>query len=129
MASSCNGFVTNQPVTPGFLKNNFGAQERCQLRKKSELNSLPKVWEAYNTALETDPLITKSITAGVILGAADCAGQLLENKSKNDIDEKEFDLARAVRFARTRQEPGHGHRQVLLHQGLGTRGRPRRQSC
>jgi len=99
LVSSCNGFVANQPVTPGVLKCNFGAQERCQLRKKPELNSLPEVWEAYNAALETDPLITKSITAGVILGAADCAGQLLENKSRNDSDEKEFDLVRAVRFA------------------------------
>lgn len=100
LVSSCQAFVIHRPIKSGFLKSNLGEQqEPGVLRKNVELNSLPEVWEAYNTALETDPLITKSITAGVILGAADCAGQLLENKIKSGDDGKEFDVARAIRFA------------------------------
>lgn len=52
-----------------------------------------QAWSAYNDALESNPLLVKSVTASVILGAADLAGQKLEgNKS-------EIDLARTVRFA------------------------------
>lgn len=60
-------------------------------------SGLVEAWNAYNVALETDPLIVKSVTAGVILGAADVAGQALEN-SLNDTP-KELDVARAARFA------------------------------
>ncbi len=55
-----------------------------------------EAWAAYNTALQTDPLITKSITASVILGAADLTGQALENRSKIS---SSIDWARSARFA------------------------------
>lgn len=64
---------------------------------------LVDAWSSYNVALENDPLLTKSITAGVILGAADLAGQALERQLKsNDGDaqaEAVVDFARAGRFA------------------------------
>mmetsp|Transcript_53143 Transcript_53143/g.64030 ORF Transcript_53143/g.64030 Transcript_53143/m.64030 type:complete len:248 (+) Transcript_53143:77-820(+) len=61
--------------------------------------SASDLWTSYNSALETDPLITKSITAGVILGAADFAGQALEAKTKESSEETSIDFGRAARFA------------------------------
>lgn len=61
------------------------------------VEDLSNAWTAYNVALETDPLLTKSVTAGVILGAADLAGQALENRMA-ELD-KDVDWARAARFA------------------------------
>ena len=67
-------------------------------RASTELNmELVEAWNAYNLALESDPLVTKSVTAGVILGAADFTGQLLE-KSQNSED-TDIDIARTARFA------------------------------
>ena len=60
-------------------------------------DSVVNAWTSYNQALESDPLLTKSVTAGVILGAADLAGQAIEN-SKSEED-KDIDIARFVRFA------------------------------
>lgn len=60
-------------------------------------DSVVNAWTSYNQALESDPLLTKSVTAGVILGAADLAGQALEN-SKSEED-KDIDIARFARFA------------------------------
>lgn len=67
------------------------------IKSPQKLNMVPvdpqQAWSAYNDALESNPLLVKSVTASVILGAADLAGQKLEgNKS-------EIDLARTVRFA------------------------------
>ena len=52
-------------------------------------------WAAYNSALVTDPLVTKAISAGVIIGAGDAAAQLVEG-SKNG---KAFDPLRYARWA------------------------------
>ena len=35
-------------------------------------------WSSYLSALESDPLLVKSVTAGVILGAADLSGQAIQ---------------------------------------------------
>jgi peroxisomal membrane protein 2 len=54
-------------------------------------------WEAYNAAL-VDPstaLVTKSITAGVIIGAGDAAAQTIENSKSGAT----FDVARYLRWA------------------------------
>ena len=56
-----------------------------------------EAWTAYNDALQTNPLLVKSLTAGVILGAADLAGQALEDY--NSGDKTEIDFARTARFA------------------------------
>lgn len=58
-----------------------------------------QAWEAYNGALESDPLLVKSVTAGVILGAADLAGQALEDAQKEGDESSELDIARTIRFA------------------------------
>jgi len=60
-------------------------------------------WSAYNVALEEEPLLTKSITAGIILGAADLAGQaaerILESSDTNGASSAGVDFARVGRFA------------------------------
>lgn len=64
-----------------------------------------EAWDSYNAALEASPLFVKSVTAGVILGAADLSGQALEAslKEKDDnqavSEDTEIDWARAARFA------------------------------
>jgi peroxisomal membrane protein 2 len=71
---------------------------------------LEDVLSSYLTALESDPLLVKSITAGVILGAADLSGQAIQQSlllssvkddSGNDTSNggKEVDIPRFVRFA------------------------------
>lgn len=59
---------------------------------------LSEAWESYNQALESSPLITKSITASIILGSADLTGQFLE-KQNSDEKEIELDIFRVARFA------------------------------
>lgn len=61
------------------------------------IGGLAEAWDSYSAALESDPLIVKSVSAFVILGAADFAGQALE-KVRSGTD-KEVDFARAARFA------------------------------
>jgi peroxisomal membrane protein 2 len=76
--------------------------------------SFVDLWESYNEALVVSPLFTKSITASIILGSADIAGQLLEKEKSYDAgvetikedDESQdrvsiasIDWARAIRFA------------------------------
>jgi Mpv17 / PMP22 family len=58
---------------------------------------LSEAWDAYNSALESDPLLVKSITAAVILGLGDFAGQAVE-KVRSGAD-RDVDFARAARFA------------------------------
>jgi len=63
---------------------------------------LADAWSSYNTLLEASPLITKSVTACGILGAADLAGQVLEQKiSSSDKEEQSnsIDIGRFLRFA------------------------------
>lgn len=56
-------------------------------------------WTAYNEALDASPLLVKSVTAGVILGAADFTGQKFEAAQKPDEEAKDIDLGRVIRFA------------------------------
>ena len=56
------------------------------------------LWESYNVALERNPLLVKSLTAGVILGLADFAGQALENV-QSEGNNRAIDFARAARFS------------------------------
>lgn len=52
-------------------------------------------WAAYNVALTTEPLLTKSVTAAVIIGAGDAAAQQIERSRTGD----KFDFARYLRWA------------------------------
>merc|ERR1719182_1130156 len=56
---------------------------------------LADAWTSYNTQLVTNPLVTKAVTAGVIIGAGDAAAQLLEGSKTGAA----FDPARYLRWA------------------------------
>jgi len=59
-----------------------------------------ELWDNYNLALESHPLIVKSVTAGVILGSADLVGQAVESYRKGNTEEQaSVDILRALRFA------------------------------
>jgi peroxisomal membrane protein 2 len=60
-----------------------------------------EAWTAYNDALQSDPLVVKSVTACVILGFADLAGQALQAKLQdgNGQEAAPVDIARTARFA------------------------------
>merc|ERR1711920_663051 len=47
-------------------------------------------WDYYSEALATQPLLTKSLTACVLVSGADCAAQAIEGKG--------IELARVLRF-------------------------------
>merc|ERR1719261_2359898 len=51
-------------------------------------------WDAYNAALDSQPLLTKSLTACLLLSGADCAAQVIEREADAGID-----FARVLRFA------------------------------
>jgi peroxisomal membrane protein 2 len=72
--------------------------------------SLTDAWDAYNHSLELHPLIVKSITASIILGLGDFAGQAVQSiQTGSDSDtasdtsttalSKGVDYSRAARFA------------------------------
>lgn len=58
-----------------------------------------QAWQAYNAALNTSPLLVKSVTAGVILGAADLTGQAVQDNLREGDEKTDIDIPRAVRFA------------------------------
>mmetsp|Transcript_1054 Transcript_1054/g.1650 ORF Transcript_1054/g.1650 Transcript_1054/m.1650 type:complete len:247 (-) Transcript_1054:878-1618(-) len=73
-------------------------------------SGITDVWNSYLDALEANPLLVKSVTAGVILGAADLAGQAIQQATSDSIttvDESSsesaavasVDIARFLRFA------------------------------
>lgn len=79
-------------------------------RPKTSLRTagFEEAWSSYLTALEADPLLVKSVTAGVILGAADLSGQAIQQAITVDADNSSevvesssngVDFARFARFA------------------------------
>lgn len=78
-------------------------------RSKTNLNvaGVEEAWSSYLTALEADPLLVKSITAGIILGAADLSGQAIQRAistddssvSGDESGSSGVDFARFARFA------------------------------
>ena len=56
-------------------------------------------WPADSGAPDSGPLLGQSVTAGVILGAADLAGQALEDIQKEGEASSGVDIARTIRFA------------------------------
>jgi len=83
------------------------AQRQRQIALSMDVGGLSDAmvgaWSSYNVALEEDPLLTKSITAGIILGAADLAGQAVERvldaSNGNESSSAGVDYARVGRFA------------------------------
>ena len=88
------------PFAAGFVSPT-SSHKRCQKISRVEVKGgIAEVWDSYNALLESSPLVTKSLTASVILGSADCAGQFIEKvtASRQGEKEKELDLARVFRF-------------------------------
>lgn len=52
-------------------------------------------WQAYEASLNASPLVTKAVTASILLGAADASAQALESRTTG----KEIDAIRIARFA------------------------------
>lgn len=89
-SSAANAFA---PVVQSSLSNRASPSS---LKAAEFTDSIAGAWDSYNQALEASPLLVKSVTASVILGAADFTGQQLEKQSQPD---KELDLGRVARFA------------------------------
>lgn len=86
-------------VTPNTF---LGHHQHPTLRSTESTLALGpgEAWAAYNTALESDPLLVKSVTASVILGSADLVGQSFEKSREEKIsDEVGIDWFRVARFA------------------------------
>ncbi len=66
-------------------------------------SGITEVWNSYLNALEANPLLVKSVTAGVILGAADLSGQAIQQATADSSSESaaaaSVDIARFLRFA------------------------------
>lgn len=84
-ASPCGGFT----VAPSSRKAQAlrGSPLRTRLPRAvrsrgAPLMAVEGLWQAYTDALATQPLITKSITASVIIGAGDAAAQFIESAQK-----------------------------------------------
>lgn len=97
---------SNAFTSPGrkLLSPAFQAHKPSSTLRRGDLGlnlGLGEAWSAYNEALQANPLIVKSVTAGVILGAADLAGQAVEKSQKDEQEEEDegVDFARAIRFA------------------------------
>ena len=100
--------MTFSPSSSSLRRRLSPASERLESTTVLSLGP-QEAWTAYNEALQSDPLIVKSVTACIILGFADLAGQALEARLKrqnyvtiaegNDDDEEQQDAA--VDFART----------------------------
>ena len=86
------------PITNAFAPSSTVKMPQT-LSSSSSLNvgGVQEAWTAYNDALQSNPLLVKSVTACAILGAADVAGQAIESKDSDETSE--LDIARTVRFA------------------------------
>jgi peroxisomal membrane protein 2 len=94
--NSVDAFVTPQPTS--VIQPKQYTNTRLGLTGL-EGGGIEELWNSYLTALETDPLLVKSVTAGVILGAADLAGQSIQQATSKDTESSGVDIARLLRFA------------------------------
>ena len=93
LVQGVTGFSPIVYAAAGNKKSN-----KSRIVPTSRLNlGVPEAWTAYSEALEAHPLIVKSVTASVILGMADLAGQALESAQKGE--KSPIDVARTARFA------------------------------
>ena len=81
--TSATSFLTLDSSTDTFISASNGVD-------------LGTLWQSYNDALQENPLVTKSVTASLILGAADLAGQSLEQRTSSS---SQVNWLRAARFA------------------------------
>ena len=100
--------TTNLPSPSSTSKSNAQHESSSTCLHLAELGGgITDAWNSYLDALEANPLLVKSITAGVILGAADLSGQAIQQaiSSTNETDlsasssAASVDIARFLRFA------------------------------
>mmetsp|Transcript_12 Transcript_12/g.14 ORF Transcript_12/g.14 Transcript_12/m.14 type:complete len:287 (-) Transcript_12:188-1048(-) len=112
--------LTHLPSASSSIASNNNAQSSSTRLNLAELSGgITDAWNSYLDALEANPLLIKSITAGVILGAADLSGQaiqqaiLLSSSKEDDVastldmtnndvtttSNSSVDIARFLRFA------------------------------
>ena len=94
--------ISRTTITSRLLKR--PDQSRNALVSMASAIGITDAWDAYNHALELHPLIVKSITASIILGLGDFAGQAVQqninaNEGGATTDKKGVDYSRAARFA------------------------------
>ena len=95
-----NAFVTPQRSVMTALKQNENKPQRSTYQQTQlHLAGVEDLWSSYLTALDADPLLVKSVTAGVILGAADLAGQSIQQSMSDGDSDAGVDIARFLRFA------------------------------
>ena len=83
--------------TQSFKRQSLGAIDSQFSLDFSD--TIVHAWDSYNQALTDEPLLTKSVTAAVILGAADLSGQTLEKRLNPNDEENSIDVLRVARFA------------------------------
>jgi hypothetical protein len=104
---SCLLLATAPGTSSAFSPSSSSSVKHTRTTTKSTTTSTSSLhlapqeaWNAYNDALVASPLLVKSVTAGTILGAADFAGQAIQEITKaEDAESKGVDFARAARFA------------------------------
>lgn len=79
-----NPIALSKPYNNNFPNLPRQSQSLRSQQQQLSMMGLGEAWAAYNTALEENPLLVKSITASVILGAADLTGQFVETQIKNN---------------------------------------------
>ena len=72
--------LMKSPTRTAFSSLSVEESSSPSRRSKTSLclAGFEEAWSSYLSALESDPLLVKSVTAGVILGAADLSGQAIQ---------------------------------------------------
>ena len=86
LCGGCSGGVASAFMSPYHQSSSYASLDYKSPRPHTHSHSssslgvaeLSNVWHSYLDALEANPLLVKSITAGVILGAADLSGQAIQ---------------------------------------------------
>jgi len=89
-ARSSEGFARSAGAQHPMLR-----QRRVDSSRGAVVPTMLDPWAAYNAALLSEPLLTKSITAGVIIGAGDAAAQQITRSKTGEA----FDAIRYLRWA------------------------------
>ena len=109
-SSSYQRTHSSRPLLPSQPRQQSSSSTSTRLYLAELGSGITEVWTSYLDALEANPLLVKSVTAGVILGAADLSGQAIQqslNSSSNDDNivmndsssSSSVDIARFLRFA------------------------------
>jgi hypothetical protein len=65
------------------------------------MSVIADTWQHYLDLLDTAPLLTRSVTAGLLFPAADVLAQLIERNQKSDQDDEGSPLLRQAQLHHT----------------------------